>query len=198
MPSFARPTTGPTVPAPPTRFVTVVGVLVALWCAGFAAISVWFELTDHFGSGEYADYASGFSVANWLVTALKLVGVAVALLAIARRPRFLPTWMVGTVLWAAFATTSVYVLGSLVQATLMVTGVSGDADALDVAAVAYVLLFLAAAAGFGILAFSYAGRAGLGKREMLLGAVGAPVLLGGLLVALPALLVALGLFPSAS
>lgn len=92
--------------------------------------------------------------------------------------------MVGTALWAAFATTGVYVFGSIVQAVLMLTGVAGDADKIDTASIAYVVLFLVAAVGFGILAFSYAGRAGLGRREMLLGTVGAPVILGGVLIAL--------------
>jgi hypothetical protein len=32
--------------------VIATGVLVALWCAGFAAISIWFELTDRFGVGR--------------------------------------------------------------------------------------------------------------------------------------------------
>lgn len=38
--------------ARPNGFVLVVGVLVSLWCVAFAAVSVWFELTEHFASGE--------------------------------------------------------------------------------------------------------------------------------------------------
>jgi hypothetical protein len=78
----------------------------------------------------------------------------------------------------------------------MVTGPAGDVDELDVAAVAYVLLFALAALGFGILATSYARRAKLGKREVMLGVIGAPVVLGGVLVVIPALLAAIGLLPS--
>lgn len=186
----------PDRPAAPTTFVIAVGAIVAVWCAGFAAISIWFEVTDHFGTGEYADHASGLSVANWLVTAIKVVGVVVALLAIARRSSLLAPRAVGTLLWAAFATTGIYVLGSLLQAVLMLTGLAGDADRIDVASVAYVLLFILAATGFGILAVSYARRAGLGRRELLLGAVGAPIVLGGVLVVLPAILVAVGIMPT--
>lgn len=181
--------------APPTRGVTVVGLAVAVWCAGFAAISIWFEVTDYFGTGEYADHASGLSVVNWIVTAIKVVGATVALLAIARRPRLLTPRTVGTLLWAGFATTTVYVLGSLLQAALMLTGLSGDAEEITGASVAYVLLFIVAAAGFGVLAFSYARRAELGRREMLLGAFGAPVVLGGVLVVIPTILAAAGLLP---
>jgi hypothetical protein len=177
--------------------VTVVGVTMALWCAGFAAISIWFEVTDYFGTGEYAEYASGFSVVNWIVTAIKVVGAAVALLAVARRPNLLAPRAVGTLLWAAFTTITIYVLGSALQAALMLTGLAGDADRIDAASVAYLLLFILAAAGFGILAVSYARRAELGKREILLGAVGAPIVLGGVLVVVPTILAAAGMLPAA-
>jgi hypothetical protein len=178
---------------PPSRFVVAVGVLVALWCAGFAAINVWFELTDHFGEGQYADQARALSVANWFVTMLKVVGAAMALLSVSRTPRFLAPGIVGTLLWAAFATLAVYVVGSIIQAVVMLTGVAGDAGQVDAASVGYVLAFLPAAAGFGILAISYARRAGLGRRVVLIGVLGAPVALGTVLVVLPAILAAMGL-----
>ena len=188
--SIDRP---PAYAPPPTKFVTAVGIIIAMWCAGFAAISIWFEATNYFDTSEYAESAAGLSVANWVVTAIKAVGVVVALLAVQRRPRLLAPRLVGTLLWAAFATTGVYGLGSAVQSALMLAGLVGDADEIDFASVSYVVLFLVAAVGFGILAISYARRAGLGKREMLLGAVGAPVVLGGVLVLLPAILTASGL-----
>lgn len=178
---------------PPGKFVVAVGFLVALWCAGFAAISVWFELTDYFGTGQYADDAAAISVLNWFVAVLKLMGVAVALLAVSRTPRFLGPRVVGTFLWAAFATLAVYVAGSITQAVAMLTGVAGDADRIDAPAVGYVLAFLLAATGFGILATSYARRAGLGTRVMLIGVCGAPLVLGSVLVILPAILKAVGL-----
>ena len=173
--------------------MVAVGVFVALWCAGFAAINVWFELTDHFGVGPYASDATTLSVANWFVAVLKIVGAAVALLAVSRTPRFLAPRIVGTLLWAAFATLAVYVVGSITQAVVMLTGVAGDAEQVDATAVGYVLAFLIAAAGFAILAASYACRAGLGARVMLIGVCGAPVVLGTVLVVLPAILRAVGL-----
>ena len=66
----------------PDRALVAVAVLVALWCAGFAAISVWFELTDYFGTGRYADDETAISVVNWFVVALKVGGVALAILAV--------------------------------------------------------------------------------------------------------------------
>jgi hypothetical protein len=192
-PSELRPTVEPRPPTPPGPFVVAVGLIVALWCAGFAAISVWFELTDYFGAGQYADDATAISVVNWFVAVLKVVGAAVALLAVGRTPRFLAPRIVGTLLWAAFATLTVYVVGSITEAVVMLIGVAGDAEQIDVAAVGYVLAFLLAAAGFGILATSYARRAGLGARVMLIGVCGAPVVLGTVLVILPAILRAAGL-----
>jgi hypothetical protein len=56
-----------------------------------------------------------------------------------------------------------------------------------------VLAFLLGATGFGILAISYTRRARLGARVMLIGIFGAPVVLGGILVVLPAFLEAVGL-----
>jgi hypothetical protein len=188
-----RPTVEPRPPTPPGPFVVAVGVLVALWCAGFAAISVWFELTDYFGTGQYANDATALSVVNWFVAALKVVGAAVALLAVSRAPRFLAPRTVGTLLWAAFASLAVYVVGSISQAVVMLTGVAGDAAQVDASAVGYVLAFLLAAAGFCILATSYSRRAGLGARVMLIGVCGAPVVLGTVLVILPAILRAVGL-----
>lgn len=181
--------------APPSRLVTVVGVLVAVWCAVFAAITVWFEATDKFDSGPFAANADALSVVNWYVFALKVVGVAAAVLAI-RSPTFVRPSTVGVTLWGAFATVTIYVAGSLAQAVAMLTGVAGDAERVTLASTAYVLAFLLATAGFGVLAFSYARRAGLGKREVLLGVCGAPLVLGSILVILPALLEAAGLLHS--
>jgi hypothetical protein len=108
-----RPTVEPRPPTPPGPFVVAVGLLVALWCALFAAVSVWFELTDYFRVGQYANEATAISVVNWFVAVLKVVGAAVALLGVSRTPRFLAPRIVGTLLWAAFATLAVYVVGSI-------------------------------------------------------------------------------------
>lgn len=179
----------------PGRALFSVGALVALWCAGFAAISVWFELTDYFETGRYADNETAISVVNWFVTVLKLVGMVLAVLAV--HPRLIAPRTVGTLLWAAFATLTVYVVGSITQAFVMLAGIAGDADQIDAGSVAYLLAFMLAAAGFGILATSHARRAGLGTRIKVIGACGAPLVLGSVLVILPAILRAAGLLSAA-
>jgi hypothetical protein len=106
-----------------------------------------------------------------------------------------PVRLLGVAVWGAFATLAVYVLGSIVQAVGLASGLVGDASRIDAADMAYLLSFLAAATGWGILAISYSRRHALGWGIAALGALGAPVMLGFLLVAMPALLVAVDVMP---
>lgn len=179
----------------PGPVVRAIGILMALWCLGFATVNVVFEVTGHFADGPFGHYASGLSVMDWLVAGLKVVGAVVALLSVAQRPRFVSSAVVTVLVWAAFATLGVYALGSVAEAAGMGLGLIGGIDQIDTASVAYVLFFLVAAAGYGVLAISYSRRHPHGKGLAVLGALSAPVVLGLLLLALPALLAAFGLLP---
>jgi hypothetical protein len=179
----------------PGPVVTAIGVLMALWCLGFAAVNVAFEATGHFAGGAYAHYAPGLSVVDWLAAGLKVLGAVVALLSVARRPRLVRPAVVTVLVWAAFATLGLYVLGSVAEAAGMGLGLIGGAGQIGPRSVAYVLFFLVAAAGFGVLAISYSRRHPHGKLLVILGVLGAPVVLGLLLLAMPALLAAFGLLP---
>src|SRR3712207_7496126 len=53
---------------------------------------------------------------SWLVVGLKLLGAAVALLSVTKRPPFLPPGLLGVMVWSVFATLAVYVLGGMAQA----------------------------------------------------------------------------------
>jgi hypothetical protein len=189
------PVSDPPVQGRPGLVVTAIGILMALWCLGFAAVNVVFEVTGHFADGTSAHYAPGISVVDWLVAGLKVLGAVVSLLSVARRPGFVSPAVVTVLVWAAFATLAVYVLGSVVEAVGMGLGLIGGVDQIGTRSVAYVLFFLVAAVGFGVLATSYSGRHPHGKRLVILGALGAPVVLGLLLLAIPALLAAFGLLP---
>lgn len=171
-------------------------MLTALWCTGFVVFNIIFEFSDHFGGGPYADYARGLAVMDWFVVALKIVGAAVALLSVAKRPRFVAPSKLAVVVWGAFATLSLYVAGSLVEAVGMLTGLVGSADDIDAAGVAYVSLFTVAAVGFGVLAVSYSRRHRVRKSCAVLGVLGAPLLLALVLLAVPTLLAAFGVMPS--
>jgi len=186
----------PSTSTQPRPVVRVIGWLMAAWCLGFAVVNIVLEGTDYLADSEYADYAAAFTVMNWFVVGLKLVGAAVALLSVARRPLFLPPRLTGTLVWSIFATLAVYVAGGMAQAVAMVSGVMGSPSDVDLAGVGYLIFFLTAATGWGVLAVSYSRRHALGRGPAVLGGVGAPVVLGLVLVAMPTLLAALGLMPS--
>ena len=78
----------------------------------------------------------------------------------------------------------------------MLTGTAGDADELDARSVGYLGLFLVGAAGYVVLAGSFFRRYEMGRSEALIGVLGAPVVLGALLLAIPMVLVLLGLMPA--
>jgi hypothetical protein len=180
----------------PSPLVTAIGWLMALWCVGFAVVNIVLERTDYLADSEYADYTSAFTVMNWLVVGLKLLAATVALLSVAKRPPFLPPRLLGVMVWSVFATLAVYVLGSIAQALGMILGLRGDASQIDLAGVAYLIFFLTGAAGWGVLAVSYSARHTLGWQTAVLGVLGAPIVLGLVLVAMPILLAALGLMPA--
>lgn len=159
------PTIDLPVPGRPGPVVTVTAVLIALWCIGFAAVNLVFEVTGHFASGVYAYYTSGISVMDWLVAGLKALGAAVALMSVARRPALVSPAVVTVLVWAAFAALGVYVLGSVAEAAAMGLGIPGGAGQIDTRGVAYVLFFLAAAVGYGILATSHSRRHPRGQRS---------------------------------
>jgi ABC-type Fe3+-siderophore transport system permease subunit len=168
---------------------------MAAWCVGFAVVNVVLESTGHLAEGEYADHADAFTVMNWLVVGLKLLAAGVAVLSVTRRPVGAPR-VLGVAVWGAFATVGVYALGSVVQAIGMVAGLGGSADEIDALDVGYLLFFLAAAVGWAVLATSYSKRHALGPRVAALGMLGAPVVLGFLLVVMPMVLTHLGLMPA--
>jgi hypothetical protein len=172
------------------------GWLMALWCIGFAVVNVVYELTGHFAGDRFTDHRTAITVANWLVVGLKTLGAVVALLSVAKRPRLLSPTGLAVLVWGAFATLTLYSVGSVVQAVGMVFGLAGSADQVDLLGIGYVLFFLLAAAGFGVLAISHRRRYALGRGVAVVGALGAPVVLGLLLWVVPTVLAAIGLLPA--
>ena len=177
------------------RSTRVVGLVVVLWCLGFAAVNVAFELTGHFDD-RLGDLARGVAVMDWVAAGLKVLGAVVAGLAISERQRLVRPTTLAVLLWGAFATLATYVVGSLAEAVAFATGLAGDRADLTARNLGYVLFFLVAAAGFGVLAVAHARRHRTPRRLVALGMLGAPVVLGGLLVVIPAVLTAAGLLPA--
>ncbi|MFS0575412.1 hypothetical protein AB1K83_07255 [Sporosarcina sp. 179-K 3D1 HS] len=176
--------------------ITVIGVLMALWCIAFAVVNIVFEITDHFAGGPFAEYTTGITVMNWIVVGFKVLGAAVALLSVSNVPKFHLPALMTVLVWGAFATLGLYALGSVTQAVGMIFGVSGKADQINLASVGYVFMFLLAAVGYGFLAVSYSRRYRTRRGYAVLGVIGAPMVLGLILIVVPMLLVALGLIPA--
>jgi hypothetical protein len=78
----------------------------------------------------------------------------------------------------------------------MLTGVGGDPADLTPRSVGYLVLFLIAAAGYGVLGLSFSRRYDTGRREALIGVLGGPIVVGALLVGIALLLGSLGLMPA--
>jgi hypothetical protein len=91
-----------------------------------------------------------------------------------------------------------YCLGSVAEAVGMLMGLTGNAAQITPRSVAYLCFFVPAAAGYTVLAVSFSRRSGVGRREALVGMIGAPVVLAILLVAIPLLLVWVGIMPTDS
>lgn len=181
---------------PASTRVRAVGWLVAAWCVGFAAVNVAFETTGHFADGPYAEYSTALSVMDWTVSVLKILGAAVALASVTNRRVRVSPRLIAVMICGAAALLGLYCLGSLAEAIGMLTGVAGDADRITPRSVGYLVLVLVAATGYGVLAVSFSRRYDTGRRVALIGVVGAPIVLAALLVAIPLLLVSLGLMPA--
>lgn len=174
--------------------------LLAVWCTGFAAVNGWDLLRDGAPGGEaFAEHESGLIVMSVLVLLLKLAGAAIAIAAV--QPRRQRSWPLAAAVWAAASLLLLYSAGNLVITFGTVFGVMEPSEAWTSAggvtalAVAYVLFFLGGAGLFTILAVSVHRRHRPGWTAPVAGAIGAPALLAGVLVVVPAVLTAGGLLP---
>jgi len=171
-----------------------VGLTTALALLAFAGVNVALLAGTHLASDSYLQAAGRMPVAlaveNILAAALKIVGVAAALLAVAGPVRHLRTAAIAVAVCGAFATLAVYVIGSLGEAVVILAG-GQPVRLLDAG---YLLFFAALAAGFGVLAASYLRRHPQPRSVLVLAVLAPPAVLGLLLFGIPALLAALGLF----
>ena len=95
-------------------------------------------------------------------------------------------------IWGAFGLLGLYSAGNIIELAVMLLA---DPGVIDLRSLAYLAFFLAGAAGYGTLAVSYSRRTDAQGGHALIGLLGAPLVLGALLVGAPAALTALGLFP---
>jgi hypothetical protein len=172
--------------------------LAAAWCLGFAGVSAWQVAAGPIGR------VSGLAIISALAGVLKLAGAAVALAAVLVRPGppRRPLRLLGVALWGAFGLLALYSAGNLVITVGTVSGLLAPPAAWTAAggvtakAVGYVLFFLAGSALFGVLAVWFHRRHHLRWTSAVAGLAGAPLLLGLLLAAAPAILGRWGLLPT--
>jgi hypothetical protein len=188
--------------------VRALGYAAAAWCLGFAGVSAWQVVADLTGQPDprqrYAAYASGLAVIGALVLVLKLAGAAVALAAVlvplGLPPR--PRQLLGVALWGAFGLLGLYSAGNLFITVGTASGLLAPSAAWTAAggvtarAILYLLFFLVGAALFGVLAVWFHRRHQLRWTAAVAGLAGAPLLLGLILTAAPAILARWGLLPT--
>ena len=166
--------------------------LMAAWCLGFAAVNVGLQVTGALVRGPLAPYASGLTVMQVLVVVLKLLGAAVAVLAVVPGPARPAAGTRTMLVWGAFALLALYVLGGCVD---LVRLLLAGSDEVTARSLAYLAFLATGAVGYGVLA-CFRLRAPGQRRYAVVGALGAPVLLGLVLGAVPALLTGAGLLPA--
>lgn len=189
-----------TVPAPSAAVRVTSHVLVA-WCLGFAAVNGWHLVSGGPSGTVLSEHVVGVTVVSVLVLLLKLVGAGMAVAAVRATPRARASWLLAVGLWGAAGLLVLYSLGNVLITVGTVSGLLEPTPAWEAAggvtgrAVSYLLFFLVAAPMFTAVAASYQRRLRPHRSAVAAGVVGAPVLLGVLLVALPAVLSASGLLP---
>ena len=192
------------LPPVPAR---ALGYAAAAWCLGFAGVSAWQVAADLTGPPDprqrYAAYASGLAILGVLVLVLKLAGAAVALAAVMVRPGLgrRPRQLLGVALWGLWAAEPVLGRepGHHRRDREWPAGAVGGltaAGGVTPKAILYVLFFLVGAALFGMLAVWFHRRHHLRWTVAVAGLAGAPLLLGLILAAAPAILGRWGLLPT--
>lgn len=173
--------------------IRITGILVAAWCLAFAAVNAWQLATGRLTDDRFAGYTTALVAASILVLLLKLAGAGMALASLRSVHHRAVRWLLGAALWGATGTLVLYSAGNLVitvgtvMGLLEPTAAWESAGGVTVRAVAYVLFFLAGAAMFAVLTVSYHRRHRLRWTAVAAGVVAPAVLLGGLLVVVPAL-----------
>lgn len=176
----------------PGAGVRLLAAATIVWCVGFAAVNVGFEVTGRFADGPLAGYATGLRVMEWLVVGLKLLGAFTALMTVARWPRRVSPAARTVLVWGAVGLLAFYSAGNLATLVQLLATAPQEVTA---RLVAYVAFFAAGALGYGVLAVSHFRRSGRHRRAAVLGVLGGPAVLGLLLGVAPAVLGAAGLLP---
>lgn len=184
--------------AAPARWAPTAAWAAVAWAMGFAAVNLWLQ-GNLPPDAEISQYAAGFTVLNVFSISLKVFGSAIALAIVYSWGRRFPAWML--TMCSAGAASTLLVYGTVVTIFLTATGnLTGVGELAGGAFTApgwmYAGFFLLGGVPFAALASDIRRRAPVARRWTVLGIAGAPILLGIVIVGVPTLLRALGLFPA--
>lgn len=194
-----RAPSGPSASSVPT-VIRVVAYFAAAWCLGFAAVSAWLLATGPASGHALEEHGAGLAAMNVLVLLLKLAGAWLAVASVRRHTR-LPPALLAAALWGAAGTLLLYSVGSLAIAFATTSGLVApsaawqEAGGVTARALLYVAFFLVGACMFTVIAASYHRRTRARWRVALVGLLGAPAMLGVVLVVAPWILTLVGLLP---
>lgn len=184
--------------AAPARWAPTAAWAAVAWAMGFAAINLWLQWNLP-PDAEISQYIAGFTVLNVFSISLKVFGSTVALAIVYSWGRRFPAWML--TMCSAGAASTLLIYGAFAMVFLAATGdLTGVGELAGGAFTApgwvYAGFFLLGGVPFAALAHDIDRRAPVARRWTALGIAGAPILLGIVIVGVPTLLRALGLFPA--
>ncbi len=182
MSTISVPTSTSHRPARPTAPVRIAAYGAAAWALGFAGLNVYLQAVG-IDDSQIEQRWAAFTVLNLGVVALKLFGAAVALATVHTWSRRIPAWLITFLTHGAAAMLLLY---ATVQ--LLFLAVSGDlliwitaGGTWHIPALAYLAFFAVGGGLFAIAGGAYRRRHHVDKVWVLLGALGAPLLLASVL-----------------
>lgn len=171
----------------PAGWVWAAAAGAAIWAVGFALVNLYLQVTGIDDARLQANWTQ-FTVLNLSVAALKVFGAGVALATVTGWGHRLPAVLVSITAWGAAATLLLYSLYGAVAVTWqgMWTARMTAGGTFEVPVLGYLLFFLVPGILFALAAADHQRRTGTSRVTVLLGALGAPLILASVAAGLSA------------
>ncbi len=155
----------------------------ATWAVGFAAVNVYLQIVG-IDNAQIQQNWDAFTAVNLGVVGLKLLGAVVALATVQPWGRSVPAWLVSVCAWGAAAMLLLYATSGLVTlaAAGELTGWMLAGGTFRMPSPAYLGFFALPGVLFAVAARHHQRRAGLSPVWAAVGLLGAPLLLGGVVL----------------
>lgn len=170
---------------PPTRWARSAASGAAIWALGFAVVNLYLQFAGIDDQRLRANWTE-FTVVNLSVVVLKMLGAGLALATVAGWGRRLPAALVSTAAWGAAAMLVIYSLFGVVVVTLQGgwTETMSAGGTFEVPVLGYLLFFLVPGILFAVAAADHQRRTSTSRVTVLLGVLGAPLLLASVALGL--------------